>query len=103
MSVEFVAYIDELGDTGLESVRAIDAVGATEWLILSCFLVRVQNDTETAGWVKETQSHFRNVQSSYLHFADLIPAKKKIACEVLAQKPCALFAYVMVRAHDAAF
>lgn len=94
MSVEFVAYIDESGDTGLESVRPIDAVGATEWLILSCFLVRVQNDTETVGWVKEIQSKFKNVQSPYLHFADLIPAKKEIACNVLAQKPCALFTYM---------
>lgn len=90
MTVKFVAYIDESGDPGIQSVRPIDPNGATEWLVLSCFLVRAENDHKTLGWVKEIQSKFRNVQS-HLHFSDLLPSKKKIACESLVRKPCALF------------
>ena len=35
MPVSFVAYIDESGDTGLETIKPIDGRGATEWLVLS--------------------------------------------------------------------
>lgn len=94
MTVKFVAYIDEAGDPGIQSIKGIDKVGASEWLVLSCFLVRIERDLDLLGWVREIQSRFRNNQSPYLHFADLIPAKKKIACEILATKPCAQFVFM---------
>jgi hypothetical protein len=81
MPVSFVAYIDESGDTGLESVKPIDAGGASEWLVLSCFLVRAVNDAKLPDWVREIQSKFKNVQSPHLHFANLLPFKKLIACQ----------------------
>jgi len=91
MPVRFVAYIDESGDTGLEEIKPFSPKGASEWLILSCFLVKEENDTSCVGWVKEVLSKFKNVQSPHLHFADLIPAKKLIACELIATKPCRYF------------
>lgn len=91
MTVRFVAYIDEAGDTGIQSVKPSNPTGATEWLVLGCFLVRIENDHSTLGWVREITAKFKNVQSPYLHFADLLPAKKKIACEIIAQKPCRFF------------
>lgn len=91
MTVRFVAYIDESGDTGLEKIKPFDPKGASEWLVLSCFLVKEENDNKTLGWVREITSKFRNVQSPYLHFADLIPAKKQIACDLIATKPCRYF------------
>lgn len=91
MAVRFVAYIDESGDTGLDFVKPANPAGSSEWLVISCFLVRFENDHKIVGWVKEIQSRFRNVQSPYLHYTDLIPAKKKIACSVLAEKPCRMF------------
>lgn len=91
MSVQFVAHIDESGDTGLAHVKPIDVRGATEWLVLGCYLVRVEHDSKSLGWVREIISKFRNAQSPHLHFADLIPAKRRIACELLATKPCRLF------------
>jgi hypothetical protein len=91
MPVTFVAYIDESGDTGIQTVRPIDAVGATEWLILSCFLVRAVNDAKSVTWIRDIQSKFKNVQSQHLHFADLLPFKKLIACKALAANPCRMF------------
>jgi hypothetical protein len=91
MTVSFVAYIDESGDTGLEAVKPLDAGGAREWLVLSCFLVRAENDAKTVGWVKDIQGKFRNVQRQHLHFADLLPFKKLIACQMAAKNPCRMF------------
>jgi hypothetical protein len=91
MPVSFVAYIDESGDTGLESVKPLNIRGASEWLVLSCFLVRAVNDPKLPEWVREIRSKFKNVQSPNLHFADLIPVKKQIACEMIARNPCRAF------------
>jgi Protein of unknown function (DUF3800) len=89
--VSFVAYIDESGDTGLESVKPINERGASEWLVLSCFLVRAVNDLKLPEWVRGIQTKFKNVQSPHLHFGDLLPFKRLIACETLAQNPCRAF------------
>jgi hypothetical protein len=91
MGVKYIAYIDESGDPGLSSLKPTDPNGSSEWLIVSCFLVREENDHKCVGWVKEILSKFKNVQTPYLHFSELLPVKKKIACEILAQKPCRLF------------
>jgi hypothetical protein len=91
MGVKYIAYIDESGDPGLSSLKPTDPSGSSEWLIVSCFLVREENDHKCVGWVREILSKFRNVQTPYLHFNELLPVKKKIACEMLAKKPCRLF------------
>jgi hypothetical protein len=92
MAVKFVAYIDESGDTGLKKVRSSnDPIGVSEWLILSCLDVSVEEDKKLVSWVNEIKSKFTNVQRTDLHFADLLPAKKKIACEILASKACTVF------------
>jgi hypothetical protein len=86
--VKFVAYIDESGDTGLEEVKRPNLTkGASEWLVLSCFLVRESDDHKCVGWIQETLSKYKNNQSRSLHFADLIPVKKTIACEDAAKRP----------------
>jgi hypothetical protein len=92
MAVKFVAYIDESRDTGLKKVRsADDPLGASEWLILSCVVVSIEDDRKLVSWANEIKSKFTNVQRPDLHFADLLPAKKTIACEILASKPCTVF------------
>lgn len=91
MAVKFIAYIDESGDPGLVSLKPDDPNGSSEWLVVSCFLVREENDHKCVGWVKEILSQFKNVQTPYLHFNELLPVKKKIACQALSQKPCRLF------------
>lgn len=91
MVVKFVAYIDESGDTGLENVKnATLAKGASEWLVLSCFLVREEDDHKCLGWVKEILSEFKS-NMTHLHFSDLWDWKKAIACKAIATKPCRYF------------
>lgn len=87
----FVAYIDESGDTGLHNVRPRSPSGASEWLILSCFLIRAERDSSVPTWVNEIKGQFRNHQRPDLHYSALIPVKKAIACQALATKPCRLF------------
>src|SRR4051794_40819015 len=92
MKVGFVAYVDESGDTGIENVKGNRLFGGqSEWLVLSCFFVRIEHDTKVPSWVREITGQFRNHQRPDLHFADLIPTKKGIACRTLATKPCRLF------------
>jgi hypothetical protein len=90
--VKFVAYIDESGDTGLESVKPNNMpTGATEWLVISCFLVQAENDHKCLGWVREIKSRFSSVNSEFLHYKDLIPAKRAIACVHINTKQCRFF------------
>jgi len=92
MTIKFIAYIDESGDTGLQNVKPSNSTsGATEWLVLSCFLVSEENDHKCLGWVREIKSKFKNVNSEFLHYKDLIPVKKKIACEIISEKACRFF------------
>jgi hypothetical protein len=80
MRVGFVAYIDESGDPGIQRVRPLTPGGASEWLVLCCFLVRIEQDRNVGAWTQEIMGQFRNRQRPDLHFTDLLPAKKIIAC-----------------------
>ncbi|HWK44089.1 MAG TPA: DUF3800 domain-containing protein [Stellaceae bacterium] len=91
MAVGFVAYIDEAGDDGIKRVRPAHPDGASEWLILSCVVLSVENDKEVLPWVKEIVSKFRNPQRKDIHFKDLHTARKRIVCKSLAEKPVRLF------------
>ena len=90
MTVNFVAYIDESGDTGLEAVKPHDPGGASEWLVLGCLLVRAQNEPKLMSWVSDIQGQFKSKRRD-LHFNKLLDFKKTIACQTLATKPCICF------------
>src|SRR3954468_18826306 len=91
MPVSFVAYIDESGDTGLEQVKKPDdPKGATEWLVLSAFLVRVQNDSKMVTWTQDVQAKFTSKRAD-LHFNRLLPFKKTLVCSALATKQARCF------------
>jgi hypothetical protein len=73
MPVTFVAYIDESGDTGLDLVKkSDDPKGATEWLVLSAFLVRVANDSKMVAWTQDVQEKITSKRAD-LHFNKLLP------------------------------
>ncbi len=91
MPIRFVAYIDEAGDTGIEGVRPVDPEGATEWLILSCMVVKENDDHNCMTWLQEIKAQFTNVNSPFLHYKDLIPRKKQIACSHIVTKPARFF------------
>lgn len=99
MVVKYVAYIDESGDPGLGSVKPIDPNGSSEWLIVSCFLVRQEKDHRILNWVKEIKSQFKVSNTPILHFSDLNEVKKKIACETLVKKQSVMFAIMSHKAN----
>lgn len=84
MPVGYVAYIDEAGDDGLKKVYPFHENGSSEWFILSCILVRIENDHNMLEIVKEAISQFSNVQRKDIHYRDLIPAKKNIICKAIS-------------------
>lgn len=84
MTVSYVAYIDEAGDDGLKRVYPFYENGSSEWFVLSCLLVRIENDRNLVNIIQELISKFKNSQSKYIHYRDLIHPKKIMACEALA-------------------
>jgi hypothetical protein len=91
MAVSFVAYIDESGDTGLELVKKPDDPrGATEWLVLSALVVKVEHDSKMVAWTKDVQADFTSKRTD-LHFNKLLDFKKPLVCAALAKKDCKAF------------
>jgi hypothetical protein len=89
-SYKYVLYIDEAGDDGLTKVRPIDPDGATEWLILSGYLIRSENENLCREWLSEISADIKS-QSSLIHFRDLSPRKGTRATELLATHPARAF------------
>ena len=91
MPVTFVAYIDESGDTGLETVKKPDDPrGATEWLVLAAFVVKIQHDSKMVSWTQDVQAEFISKRAD-LHFNKLLDFKKSLVCTALAKKECKSF------------
>jgi len=91
MSVTHVVYIDESGDTGLELVKKPeDPRGATEWLVLAAFVVKIEHDPKMVEWVNDVQAEFTSKRDD-LHFNKLLEFKKTLVCTALAKKPCKCF------------
>jgi len=91
MPVTFVAYIDESGDTGLETVKKPDDPrGATEWLVLAAFVVKIEHDSKMVSWVQDVQADFTSKRDD-LHFKKLLDFKKGLVCTALAKKDCKAF------------
>ena len=85
MPVTFVAYIDESGDTGLETVKKPDDPrGATEWLVLSALVVKIEHDFKMVAWTQNVQSQFISKRGD-LHFNKLLPFKKTLVCDALCK------------------
>jgi Protein of unknown function (DUF3800) len=90
MPVTYVVYIDESGDTGLHNVKPNSPTGATEWLVLSAFLVKIENDSKMVSWVRDAQADFTNGRRD-LHYNKLLPFKKTLVCGALAKKDARCF------------
>jgi hypothetical protein len=50
----YLAFIDEAGDPGLNTVRPIDAAGGTEWLCLGAVVIRAARSSDVVKWVRST-------------------------------------------------
>jgi hypothetical protein len=91
MPISYVAYIDESGDTGLEKIkRPDDPKGATEWLVLAAFVVKIEHDSKMVSWTQDIQVDFTSKRTD-LHFNKLLDYKKSLVCAALAKKDCKCF------------
>jgi hypothetical protein len=90
--VGYIAYVDEAGDDGLGRIRPLDHRGVSEWLVLSCVLIRADREPEVLPWLRDIISQLKQHQIRYLHFRELRDDKKLLACEYISQLPVRLFA-----------
>lgn len=88
---EYVLFIDEAGDDGLNRVRPIDVDGASEWLIIGAILIRKSKEDQLGEWLKSIKEDINSTQSSNLHYKNLSPKKRLRACELLSKKDCVFF------------
>lgn len=89
--VGYVAFIDEAGDDGLQSIKTNGTPGASEWLAISAVVVRIEREQEVVGWVRNILDLVKQPQMRYLHFRDLKDPKKHLVCQEMAKLPVRLF------------
>lgn len=90
---DYIAYIDESGDSGLRWVKPIDDKGS-EWFILSAVVIRADNEPNVLPWVKEIVGKLESPQVRHLHFRKLKPDwRKLIVCKEMAKLPIRLFVF----------
>jgi len=88
----FIAYIDEAGDDGLNTVRPIDPQGSSEWLILGAVVIDSTREPHAINWVQDIATSFKRHQKPGLHFRELNDANKRLVCAKLATLPVRCFA-----------
>lgn len=86
-TTKFLIYIDEAGDPGLAKVKPIDPNGASEWLVMSAVVIRIDRERDLVDWVKNIRSAVGSRQGSTLHYRNLSLSKKCTACSELAKLP----------------
>jgi hypothetical protein len=89
---DYIAYIDESGDPGIERVRPIDNPGGTEWLVIGAAVIRASNELAPVQWVRSILDSVGRRQTLELHFRDLTDWRKAMACQKLATLPLVAFA-----------
>ena len=88
---EYVAYIDEAGDPGIERVRPIDPAGSTEWFVLAAVVIRKSREAEVVGFIRDLLQELKIRGRTNLHFRSMSESKKLRACERLAKFNARLF------------
>ena len=86
MPYDYVLYVDESGDTGLNSISTETIDGATEWFVLGGVLVRAEIEDKVARWSREFREHLDVKQARSLHYTKLSPQRKLTACGLLGNK-----------------
>jgi hypothetical protein len=90
---EYIAYIDESGDQGLQKVKPLDPDGSSEWLIVSGVLIRKENEAPASKWIADIIAELESPQLRNLHFRRLRPPwRKETVCREIAKLPVRCFA-----------
>jgi hypothetical protein len=87
----YLAFIDEAGDPGLNTVRPIDATGGTERLCLGAVVIRAARSSDVAEWVRSILLKAGVSNRSDLHYRNLPNFRKRIVCSELAKLPIRAF------------
>ena len=87
-SHEFVAYVDESGDDGLDKFRSPgDTGGSSNWLVIGCCIVRRSNDLSLVGHRDQVLTALKRTQTRALHFTKLNHAQRTVVVEHMAHMP----------------
>jgi hypothetical protein len=90
---DYIAYIDEAGDPGIDSVQPNDPNGATEWLAVGATLIRANYERDQVQWVQEIKKAVGITnQGAVLHFRKLQDFRRVLACQHLAGMKLRAFA-----------
>ena len=92
--IGYIAYIDEAGDTGLKHIRTKDEAGASEWLVLSAFVVRQRKEGQVTNWTRKIIADLDQHQVLQLHFRELTGPKKILVCKQIAALDARLFVFL---------
>lgn len=93
-SYDYVAYVDEAGDPGLNKVAPRTAGGSSEWIVVSAALIPAELEGQISSWVSELMGLMRSHQMRDIHFQRLNDSRKALACSYIAQKNVRLFAVI---------
>ncbi len=83
----FIAFIDESGDDGLKKFQTIGHTGASNWLVISCCVVRYNQNLELVKLRNSIKDSLVNGQRKDIHFSDLKHNQKIMACQKIAAFP----------------
>jgi hypothetical protein len=87
----YVAYVDESGDPGLKRVKPVDAVGSSEWLIVSGVVIDAKREVEVPGWMAGALAALGSRQLKDIHFAKLNDVRRAVMCRQVASRPLRCF------------
>jgi hypothetical protein len=90
-SYDYVAYIDEAGDPGINKVMPRTPGGSSEWIIVAAALIPAEVESEVSEWIGDLMRSMNSHQMRDLHFQRLNPTRKALACSFLANKRARLF------------
>lgn len=88
----YIAYIDEAGDPGIDSIQPKDPRGASEWLSIGATLIRASYEPDQVQWVKDIHAAIRSRQGAVLHFRRLSDRRKEVVCQHIASLKLLSFA-----------
>ena len=88
---EYIAYIDEAGEVGLNKVLPMDENGSSEWMIVTAVVVSRQTERDVPYWIQELIGLMGSPQMKDIHFRHLNKAQKALACSYIANKNIRIF------------
>ena len=90
----YIAYIDESGDPGIKDTSLLGKGPSSEWFSLGAVVVQSTREPEVVGWVQEIRKKTLIRQRPDIHFADMKPWQRDVACNFISEQPVRCFVVV---------